>query len=130
MNEEDPNDFLLDYTTAKIHKEIRETLNEVGLPYCFSQLTNYILVENVDHLRAGAFLRWITLTQHSEEEEDLYLNRGATLCEIKSSASGIHLILKTFTGRRFQIDFGECIVFQKLTSQQRVILNALDHINS
>jgi hypothetical protein len=39
------------------------------------------------------------------------------------------IVCKNYTNRHFQIKMDECLLFQKLTDQEKVILHALDHLS-
>ena len=54
---------------------------------------------------------------------------GGVLCEIKVE-DNINLVFKNFMNRYFQINMEENLLFQKLSDQERVILYALDHLES
>ena len=66
-----------------------------------------------------------------KSEEDYYLTKGAVFCELKVTDEGLNLVLKNygFSNKHFTIKMDDNIVFQKLTSQELVILSALDHLS-
>jgi hypothetical protein len=51
------------------------------------------------------------------------------ICDIKITDSGIVITCKNFMHRHYTFKMDECLIFQKLTSQERVIIHALDHLD-
>ena len=124
------NELLFDYSPKKVKQKIACVLNELGIPLetkrqLMNQLSGYIYVEEMKHLKPGSYLRWIPLTN----PDKILLNRGGVLCEIKNTIEGVFLTCKTFTGRHYQIHMAECLLFQKLTDHQLVLLDVLGHLS-
>ena len=125
------NAVLFDYTPKKIKAQTIEILQELELSneclkHYVQQLSGYIYVDDIQHLRMGAFIRWIPLSN----PDNPTLQKGGVLCEIKNTEKGVVLVCKTFGARFFQLKMGECLLFQKLTSQQRVLLDVLGHLST
>ena len=70
-------------------------------------------------------MRWINITN----PEDLRINSGAILCEIKIEEN-ITLVFKNYRHKYFQINMEENLLFQKFSDQERIILYALDHLDN
>jgi hypothetical protein len=94
----------------------------------------------MNDLKSGTYLRWIPLNLENEEyyltkgynlTKGYYLTKGAVFCELKVTDEGLNLVLKNygFSNKHFTIKMDDNIVFQKLTSQELVILSALDHLS-
>ncbi len=112
----------MDISFQQIRKEILSVLNELKLPkhetdQLYAKLKYYMYVEDVANLNPGAYVRWIKI-------DDFQLTTGAIFVELKGDAS---LCLKNFRHQHFQIDSDECIVFQKLTNQELILLSAMDY---
>ena len=60
--------------------------------------------------------------------ENIKLSNGGIVCDIKIN-EGINIICRNNMHRFFQLKMGECLVFQKLSQQEQVILKALDYLN-
>ena len=76
-------------------------------------------------LQIGNYMRWINLN----DLENLKLNNGSILCEIKIE-NDIILVFKNYINKHFQINMDENLLFQKFTDQEMIILYALEHINN
>ena len=126
-NEE--NSKFLNLTTKKINDMKLEILKELHLPNeeiktLLQKLKEYIYVDEMSELRYGAFIRWIPI----KEPDNVYLTPGGIMCEINVTDSGINLTCKNFANKHHRIKMEECLIFQKLTNQEQVLLSALDHL--
>ena len=78
----------------------------------------------MNHIRHGSFIRWIPIS----DPENIHLTSGGIICDIKIADTGVHLVCKNFAKKHYQIKMDECLVFQKLSGQEQVLLAALDHL--
>jgi hypothetical protein len=129
--DEENNEVLFNYTTKKIKEMNLNILKELMLPRetileYIKQLNGYMYIDEVNQLKIGAFIRWIPI----KNPQDLPLKKGALVCDIKITDTGVAIVMKSFLHSYFQIKMDECLVFQKLTEQQQVLLSALDHLSS
>ena len=86
------------------------------------KLNDYKYIDNISDLHVGSFLRWIN--------EDENLTRGGILIDIKITEKGLVLLIKTFTKRIFYIQFSpESLVFQKLSLEEKLLLDVMNYIN-
>ena len=85
-------------------------------------LEDYRYVDEVDELRIGSYMRFFRLTATT-----LLLGRGGFLVDIKSKQEQIVLLMKN-GNRFFNLILNECILFQKNTSQEKVLIQILDQI--
>ena len=90
------------------------------------KLKNYRYVDEVKDLKYGAFIRWFKIT----DPNNISLVNGAILCDIKIQNDGIHLVFKNFMNRFIQIRMDECILFQKISDQEAIILSVLDYLKN
>ena len=132
------NENIMNLTTAKIKEMNLKILKELKLTKketleLFKKLHGYKYVDEMNDLKSGTYLRWIPVYNEKNEksEEDYYLTKGAVFCELKVTDEGLNLVLKNygFSNKHFTIKMDDNIVFQKLTSQELVILSALDHLS-
>ena len=126
-NEE--NKKLLNLTTQKIKDMKLEILKELDLPSnvlidYMKKLKDYMYVDEMDELRHGAFIRWIVLS----DPNNLFLTPGGIICEIKVTDTGMAVVCKNYAHKYFHIKIEECLIFQKMSSQEQVLLSALDHL--
>jgi len=88
------------------------------------KLNGYRYVDELNDIRYGAFIKWIPIN----DPNYLPLNAGGIVCDIKVSNSGILIVCKNFMHKHYQIKMDECLIFQKLSDQELVLLSALDHL--
>jgi hypothetical protein len=126
------NEGLLNFTTEKIKEMNLNILKELALSKVetlelFKKLNGYKYVDEMNELKYGTYLRWISV----KDPNNIYLTKGALFCEVNITDNGVNIVCKNMgTGcRHFQIKMDECLLFQKLTQQELVLLNALDHLS-
>jgi hypothetical protein len=51
------------------------------------------------------------------------------ICDIKITDDGVLITCKNFMHRHYTFKMDECLIFQKLTTQEQLIINALDHLD-
>lgn len=122
--EDETNAYLFDLTTDKMREQTRKLLSELKLPRkterdYIKKLEYYKVVEDLTNVKYGSYVRWILL-------DDFSLANGAIFCDLVEEDT---MRCKNFTGRYFQIRTDECLVFQKLTNQEMVVLSAMDHLS-
>jgi hypothetical protein len=129
------NEKILNLTTKKIKEMNMKILMELSLSReklldITKKLNGYRYVDEIDELKCGTYLKWILLTD--PDPDNLELNKGALFCEIKCKDDGVFIICKNmgFSSRHFQIKMDECLLFQKLTTQELILLSALDHLST
>ena len=129
--EDETNEVLLNFTTEKIREMNLTILKELHLSKkdtleIMNKLKEYKYVDEMDELKYGSYIRWIPI----EDPENIYLTKGAIFCEIKITDDGVFCVCKNygFKSKYFQIAIDKNLIFQKLTSQEQVLLSALDHL--
>jgi len=127
-NEE--NGKLMNMTNKKIKQLTMEVLKELQLEKetyvdYVKKLNGYIYVEEMQDLKHGSYIRWINI----KDPENIYLTNGAIISEIKICDEGINIVCKSFSKRHYQIEMDSCLIFQKLSGQEQVLLSALDHLS-
>lgn len=129
--ENDKNEKIMNFTTHKMREMNYKILEELDLTEeCIDdymmKLEGYKYADEIDELSVGAYIKWIPL--HSENPNPL-LKKGAIICEIKITEKGIFIVCKNFLHHNFQFKMDDCLIFQKLKDQERVLLSALDHLS-
>ncbi len=127
--ENDENEHLINMTTEKLNNMKREILTEIQLlpqevAEYMQKLREYKYIDEMNHIRHGSFIRWIPIS----DPENIHLTSGGIICDIKIADTGVHLVCKNFARKHYQIKMDECLVFQKLSGQEQVLLSALDHL--
>lgn len=129
--DDETNENLLNFTTAKIKEMNLNILKELNLSKketldILSKLKDYKYVDEMSDLKYGTYIRWIPIA----DPTNIYLTKGAIFCELKITDDGIKCICKNYgyNCKHFQIEMDKNLIFQKLTGQELVLLSALDHL--
>tara|TARA_B100000530_G_scaffold286739_1_gene201752 strand:+ start:119 stop:559 length:441 start_codon:yes stop_codon:yes gene_type:complete len=131
--ENDDNASILELTNAKVKQQKNNALQQLNLPRetlreYNKKLKEYRFIEKLDEIQYGQFIRWLPL--NIDDMSKLRLTRGGIIVDIKIlDETGIHVTCKNSLNRFFQIRFDECIVFQKLTPNEKVLLSVMDYLN-
>lgn len=121
------NHFLENRTVDDISKEIFEAIDSLGLSeeiaigFC-KRLSGYRVVDKICDLRNGRLVRWIRLP--SKEGSTISLTNGGLLMNVKIENTGVQLLCKNNANRFFNFKFDGCIVFQKLSMEEQLVLMA------
>lgn len=123
------NENITKVTFKEADKKKQELLHEIGLSpgeqkKLIKKLEDYRYVDELPELQEGRYIRWINLTR----PDNLKLANGGILCEVKIEDSVI-LVLKNNMNRFFQLNMDECLIFQRYSDQEKVILYAVDYLN-
>jgi hypothetical protein len=123
------NKKFLNLNTKKINDMKLEILKELqlsndDLKTLMQKLKEYVYIDEMNELSYGAFIRWIPI----KDPDNIHLTPGGILCEINATDSGILLTFKNFAHKHYRIKMDECLIFQKLTGQEQVLLSAMDYI--
>jgi hypothetical protein len=118
-------EYLEGKTISTIYKIIISVLTNCGffpnIKPIFEKLVGYRYVDRACEIRLGVYCRWI----HKSNKR---LESGGIIISTKICEEGIQVICKTGFGRHISFRFDECIVFQKLTLEEQLILLAYEHI--
>lgn len=125
------NESILNLTSLKILELNLNILKELHLSRettldYLKKLKGYRYVDEMNELKYGAFIRWIPIT----DPNNLQLKYCGIICDIKITDAGIVIVCKNFMHRCYSFRMDNCLIFQKLTNQEQVILSALDHITN
>jgi len=126
--ENDKNDYLENKSMKTITNEIYETLNKLQMPqkkrfeYC-QKLVGYRLVDDVHELHKGKHIRWIR-----ESSPNMALTNGGIVMDIKFLDNGTQVLCMSAGIRFIQFKFDECIIFQKMTLEEQLIMMAYEHL--
>lgn len=128
--ENDKNDYLQNKSMKIITHEIYEIIQKLQLSqktryeYC-QKLVGYRLVDDVHELHIGKHVRWIR-----ENSQGQVLTNGGIVTTIKFLDNGTQVLCKSNGNRFIQFKFDECIIFQKMTLEEQLIVMAYDYIHS
>jgi hypothetical protein len=105
----------------KIELNKRSVLAEHGLSHYLLKLKRYKVVDELQEMREGTYLRWVHLGRRK-------LTNGAFLVRVDIRDDGIYLLMKNSYQQLFSVWADECLLFQKITPQEVVLLAAMNHV--
>jgi hypothetical protein len=123
------NDYLENKTLNDIHNEKYNALVSLNLSkesiknYC-DKLADFRVVEEVYELHKGKFVRWINI----EDDPDKKLKPGGFVFDIKFMDNGVHILCMNNSRRFVQYKFDKCLTFQKLSTEEQLILMAYENL--
>lgn len=129
--ENESNASIVELSTKKINIQKQLIFDQLNLTgekrECFAdKLSNYRYCNDLKDIQYGFYIRWIPL----KNPEKIYITNGGHICDIKIINNEIHIVCKNNMNNFFQIKFDECLLFQKISPQENVILNVLDYLES
>jgi hypothetical protein len=125
------NENVMNLTSKKINEINKNIIKELHLDKVttmnyMKKLNGYRYVDELNDLKYGGFIKWIPITDPSY----LPLHYNGIICDIKITDNGVLITCKNFMNRHYTFKMDECLIFQKLTTQERVIIHALDYLNT
>lgn len=126
----DKNEFILNMDTNKVTKAKNDIISQLNLPkselkVIQKKLKDYRLVDEMNELHFGIYIRWITI----KNPEDIRLTNGGIVCDIKASNDDIYITCKNNMNRIFRLKMSENVIFQKITDQEQVLLKVMDYLH-
>lgn len=127
----DSNSNIGDLTMSKIQATKNDVLQQLRLSRdtlknLHKKLKNYRFVDDLDDVQYGHYIRWISL----KDPSNIKLTNGGIICDIRVFGEQVHIRCRNNLNRIMQIILDECLVFQKLTDQERVILDVLNYLEN
>ena len=124
----DNNENIMDLDLDKIEKMKHNILSELDLTddkynSIIKSLSEYKYIDEIPDLDYGHYIRWISL----KNPANIKLTNGGILCDIKVNDQ-VSLLCKNKLNHFFQIKLDECLVFQKLSEQEKIILNVINYL--
>ena len=114
------NHCLEEKSLKQISEEMYESLSfleeDKKKDYCM-RLIGYHIVDRICDLRNGRLIRWI-------KKENGLLTNGGLLMNVKIENKGVILLCKNNSNRFFNVYFDDCLVFQKLSMEEQIVLMA------
>ena len=99
-------------------------LNREVLKDYNKKLKQYRYIDDLSDLRYGSYIRWIPL----KDPEKVKLVNGGIFCDMKFIDNGVLIVVKNNRNFVFQFKFDECIIFQKLSDQEQILLQLIEFI--
>ena len=124
------NESIINLTSKKILEMNLNILKELHLDKkttldYLKKIKEYRYVDELSDLKYGSFIRWIPITNPAY----LPLHHCGMICDIKITDNGVLITCKNFMHRHYTFKMDECLIFQKITSQEKVIISVLNHLD-
>ena len=103
----------------ELRRPSKETIKTI-----FSKLSEYRYVDEIFQLHRGKHVRWIR-----RDKPDILTNGGIVM-DVKFLDTGTHILTKNGMNRFIQYNFDDCITFQKMSSEEQMILMAYSKIQA
>lgn len=116
------------------NRKIKQVKNDLFQKLHFSRtdiktlhqkLKEYRFVDEMRDINYGRYIRWINM----KNIDNIKLTNGGIICEIMATDSGNVITCKNGNNNLFRIKMEECLIFQKLTDQEKVLLSVLDYLD-
>lgn len=117
----------LDYTSVKKMKN--DMLQRLGLSRevlvkYHKSLKHYRYIDEIPDIKFGSYVRWISLTNPN----NIKLTNGGVVCDVKIG-NDVSVLCRNRNNLVFEFKMAKCLVFQKLSEEERVLLSAMEYLN-
>ena len=138
--ENEKNDYLENKTMSDIANVLMEQLNDLNLgsqevEVMYGKLIGYRFVDEIHELHKGKNVRWIRKQStnnvrlvNGQGTNNVRLTNGGIVVDIKFLDTGVHVLCLNSRQRFIQYKFDDCLTFQKLSTEEQLILMAYEHI--
>jgi hypothetical protein len=125
----DDNSGIMNLDFNKINQQKNDMLQRVGfnretLKKYNKSLKEYRYIDELSDIKLGSYVRWVPL----DNLEKIKLTNGGVICNVKLE-NDISIVCKNRYNRLFEFKMIKCMVFQKLTDQEKVLLSAMTYLN-
>ncbi len=116
-------EYLSGLTTAKLRDQLYRSLTTLPsispetVADLWGKLTEYRYVYSLDQLRRGRFIRWIDLGGKTYT-----LSYGGMVVDVEITAVCPMILCKTPVGKMVKFDFNKNRVYQKLTTEEKMVI--------
>lgn len=124
------NDYLDNKTMKTVNEDVYTKIEELKLTkekskeMC-NKLIGYRLVEEIFELHRGKHIRWIRTTSGEKT-----LTNGGIIVNVKCLDNGVYIVCMNTARRFMQFKFDDCITFQKLNTEEQLLLMAYEKLDS
>jgi hypothetical protein len=127
-NEENNSLIKLDNQKIKaIKNDILQKLHfkKEDIKILLKKLRDYRFVDELGDLHYGNYIRWINMSNLS----NLKLTTGGIICDIKIANDSVLITCKNNRNMMFTLKMDECLIFQKINNNEKVLLSVMDYLN-
>ena len=126
----DNNEDIIDHDLEKIKQIKNDMLQRIGLDRDMlkkynKSLKNYRYIDEIPDIKFGRYVRWIPL----KDPRKIKLTNGGFICDVKIN-DDVSIVCRNRFNNIFEFKMAECLVFQKLSEQELVLLSAMSYINT
>lgn len=89
----------------------------------YNKLKEYRLINEIFEIHTGKHVRWIRRPLPNNSLPSV-LTAGGIVVDIKFLDTGTHILIRSPGGRFVQFKYDDCVIFQKLSSEEQLILTA------
>lgn len=117
--------YLENKKTNDLYEEIISVLREKdikNIENIMGKLMKYRYVDEINDLIKGRMVRWVRINGTNK------LTNGGIVTNITFTNNGINVQIMSNNRRFINYKFDECLTFQKLTTQEELILMVNEHI--
>lgn len=133
--DDDKNDYLENKTLHDIVNDIHDTLvvlpiTKLKIKDIQQKLSEYRYVERICDLHKGKHIRWIRISGFKiiPKTSSYSLTNGAVVVDIIFTDTGTNILCRNYNNVFIQIKFDDCLIFQKLSTDEELILMAYELI--
>jgi hypothetical protein len=131
--EDEKNDYLENKTMKDIVNDVYQALdtlpfNKTKIQEIQKKLSEYRYVERICDLHKGKHIRWIRIDGFKTRPAEYYLTNGAVVVDIIFTDTGTNVMCRNYVNTFIQIKFDDCLIFQKLSTDEELILMAYELI--
>jgi hypothetical protein len=131
--QKDRNSYIEDKTTKNMIEEINQSIEEEfgdeldkdKQKTMIKKLMGYRYADELDALHIGKNTRWI-----QKYKDDIKVTNGGLLLNTNFTEDGIILVIKLWNGRFNKIRFDDCLVYQKMSFGEQLILMVADYMKT
>lgn len=126
-------DIIENKTTKQIANEkydafARITTDHSHILKFYTSLTDYFLVDEIHKLKSGSFIRYIKLNTTDPKKEPK-LEKGGIVVNVLFKQTGVYVLFRcTYNQKFIQIKYDDHLIFQKLGTDELLVLMANDHL--
>jgi hypothetical protein len=126
---EDIHKYKLDNLDSTIIKKVKYRIlkdivaDKEELIHFYRILNQYRYIDEVDEMRIGSYIRFFNI----KKQTTLELMRGGFICDMRPTNNDILILCKNGI-RFFNLRMNECIIFQKNTKQEQILIEIIDHL--
>ena len=128
LSKVEKSDYLKGKTLQDIFEEkqtILEGLETENIEQILQKLEDYRYIKNIYELHKGKHIRWINL-----QKRPIVLERGAILNDIKFTDKGTYLQCLRYDQRVYQIKMDDMILFQKMNTEELLLLTIYEKFST